>query len=81
MVNPLANSGDTVPSLSGNGTRVPSLVWEDSTCCRAALQQEKPLQGEVHAQQLENSPCLPQLEKAHGQQQTPSTAKYELKIK
>ena len=38
-------------------------------------QQQKPPQGEAHAPQLKSSPCSPQLEKAHRQQQRPSTAK------
>ena len=39
------------------------------------LRQEKPLQWEACATQLESSPCLPQAEKAHKQQQRPSAAK------
>ena len=42
--------------------------------CRA-LQQEKPLQGEAHAPQLDGSPCSLRLQKAHAQQRRPSTAK------
>ena len=40
-----------------------------------ALQQEKPWQSETHAQQLESSHGLPQLEKAHMQHQRLSAAK------
>ena len=40
-----------------------------------APQQERPPQWEACAPRLESSPCLPQLEKAHMQQQRPSTAK------
>ena len=65
--------------LPMQGTGVWSLVWEDLTCHRAtkpehhnywtyALQQEKPPQWEAHTPQ-ESSPCSPQLEKAHMQQQ------------
>ena len=39
-----------------------------------ALQQEQPLQWEARAPQLENSPSLPQLEKACTQQWRPRTA-------
>ena len=46
-----------------------------SACPRApALQQEKPLQWEACAPQLESSPCLPQLEKTWEQQWSPSAA-------
>ena len=59
-------------------TRVWSLIWDDameqlnlctttaeSKCPRTcALQQDKPLQQEAHALQLENSPHSLQLEKA-----------------
>ena len=41
----------------------------------SAQQQEKPLQWEAHAPQLESSPHLPQLEKAHMQPQRPGAAK------
>ena len=64
---------------------VPSLVREDSTCQGAtkpvchnwaqAPQQEKPLQWEACALQLESSPHKPQLENTHEQQQKASTAK------
>ena len=37
--------------------------------------QERPPQWEVQAPQLENSPCLPKLEKAHEQQWRPSRVK------
>ena len=59
--------------LPMQGAWVQSLLLEDSTCCRStkpahyracALQQEKPPQWEAHTPQLENSLCLPQLEKA-----------------
>ena len=44
-------------------------------CSRAcAPQQEKLLQWEAHALQLDNSPYLPQLQKACVQQQRPSAA-------
>ena len=39
------------------------------------LQQEKPVQWEAHAPQLESSPHLLQLEKAYVQQWRPSAAK------
>ena len=67
------------------GTQVRSLVQEDHTGLRATkpvshnywahvLQQEKPQQWGAHAPQLESNLCSPQLEKAHMQQQRPSTA-------
>ena len=40
-----------------------------------ALQQEKPLQWEALAPQLESSPHSPQVEKVRAQQWKPSTAK------
>ena len=40
-----------------------------------AVQQEKPLQWEGHAQQLENSPCSLQLREKPTQQPRPSTDK------
>ena len=72
--------------LQSNKDRAPQLLsWR----CRAhmpqllspyvpralAPQQEKPLQGEACALQLESSPCLLQLEKVCVQQWRPSTAK------
>ena len=68
--------------LTVEGTRVWSLVQEDSTfhgttkpCATArhmprarAPWQEKPLQWETLAPQLERSPCSLQLQKAHAQQ-------------
>lgn len=64
---------------------VPSLFLEGSTCLRAttepahsrahSLQQEKPLQGEDHAERAESRPCWPQLEKTRAQQRRASTAK------
>ena len=65
-------------------TQVQSLVREDPTCHGAtkpkhpracAPQQEKPQQREVLELQLENSPHLPQIEKARCQQQRPSADK------
>ena len=44
-------------------------------------QQEKPLQWEDHALQLESSSHSPQLEKAHEQQQRPSITKKKKKKK
>ena len=44
-----------------------------------ALRQEKPLQWEPHALQLESNPRFPQLEKAYMQQQRPSTARNKLR--
>ena len=44
-----------------------------------ALQQEKPLQCEACALQVESFPGLLQLDKAHTQQQRPSTAKINLR--
>ena len=42
----------------------PGATTAEHTCPRAhAMRQEKPLQSEVHALQLQNSPCSPQLEK------------------
>ena len=41
---------------------------------RAFAPQEKPLQWEAHAPQLETNPYSLQLEKAHMQQQRPSAA-------
>ena len=43
-----------------------------------ASQQEKPLQREAHASQLESSPCSLQVGKAHVHQQRPSTASNNL---
>ena len=74
------------------GTWVWSIVQEDSTChgatepvCRnywspsTRAQQEKTLQWEAHAPQLESSLWSPQLEKVHAQQKRPSTVnKYTL---
>ena len=42
-----------------------------------ALQKENPLQWEVHAPQLKNSPHSPQMERAHVQQRKPSAVKNE----
>ena len=74
-----------------------SLIWKDPTCHGAtklrqpqllslrfrahALQQEKPLQWEDSAPQLESGPPprLLQLKKAHMQQWRPSAAKNNLK--
>ena len=42
-----------------------------------APQQEKPPQWEALASHWKSSPCLPQLEKAHAEQQGPSAAKKE----
>ena len=70
-------------------SQVWSLVWEDSTGCEQAklmqhtywasaldrALQEKPLQWEVWAPQLESSSCLPQREKAGAPQQRPCEAK------
>ena len=49
-------------------------LWKP-TCPRARVPQEKPLQWEACRPQLQSSPCLLQLEKAHVQQWRPSTAK------
>ena len=72
-------------------TWVWSVVWEDSTRCRAAKPsttttepahpgvyaawQENPPQWEAHEPQLESNSCLLQLEKVHVQQQRSSAAK------
>ena len=54
-------------------------VWDEYNCVKysltQAMQQEKQLQWEACATELETSPCLSQLEKACTQQQRPSTAK------
>ena len=65
--NPPANAGDT-GLIPGPGR----FHMPQDNC---ALPQEKPSQWEDHALQLESSPRLPQLEKAHVQQWRPSTAK------
>ena len=52
------------------GTRVLSPVLEDPTYLGAT----KPLQWEAWTPKLDSSPHLPQLEKAHVQQQRPNTA-------
>ena len=72
--------------LQWGGTQVWSLVWEDSTCCRAAKQThwnywstQKPPQWEACALQLESSLCSLQLEKARVQQWRPSTVKNKRK--
>ena len=58
----------------GKQARAPQLL--KPKCPRAcALQQEKPSQGAVCALQLESCPHVLQLEKVHGQQRGPSTAK------
>ena len=72
----------------------PWLVWEDSTCLGAtkpneqqllsscsgacAPQQEKSLQWETRALQLESSPCSLQSENTFEQQQRPSAVKNKL---
>ena len=89
--------------LPMQGTRVQSLVQEDSTCCQATkpplscdLQLLSPLAAtealepmlhskrSYHSEKLlhrnQSSPCLPQLGKAHAQQQRPSTAKINISI-
>ena len=74
---------------------VRSLVQEDPTCCRAAepmhynywsppsleitLHNEKALQREAHVIQLESGLCSLQLEKAHVEQQRPSTTNKKYK--
>ena len=70
------------------GTQVPSLIQEDSTCLGAAKPmyhnywssrtQEKPPQLEAHSLQPESSLHSLQLEKAHVQQQRSSTAKNKI---
>ena len=73
------------------GKQVWSLVQEDPTChgatklkCRNywahTLQQEKLLQWEVCAMQLESSPCSLQLEKACLQQQVPGQEKKDFLV-
>ena len=72
------------------GTRVPSLVWEEPTSHRAtkpvchtteaqtpragALQPEKPLEREAQALQR-GHPCSPQPEKAPAQHEDPEQSK------
>ena len=67
-----------------HGSQVQSPVWEDppephnywAWALKAhASQQEKPPQWEAYALQLESSLHSLQLEKAHVQQQRPSTAR------
>ena len=70
--NPPANAGDmgSIP-----GPRRFHRPWSNQSPCATtteacvpstyAPQQEKPLKRKTHALHLENSPCLPQLEKAH----------------
>ena len=86
--------GPVVKNLPANAGPMGSLIQEDSTCSGAdkpmrhnywaqaprvcALQQKKPLQWVAHAWQPENSPYLPQLEKACMQQQRSSAIKIKL---
>ena len=50
------------------------------TCPRVhALQQEKPLQREVHLPQLESIPCLPQLEKSSNNEDQAQPTKKSLR--
>ena len=75
--NPPGNVGDmaSIPVQEGCSTchGANESVHHDNWAC--VLQQEKPLQWEAYASQLESSPCSPQLEKAHAQQRRPNTAK------
>ena len=73
------------------GTRVPSLVQEQPTCCWTTksachkywarlcpgLQQQQPPRGEARGLLLENSLWLLQLKKARAQQRRPSAAKHK----
>ena len=78
--NPPANAGG-MGSIPGPGIKILHMLWANWTCVQQllkpthprahALQQEKPPQWEAHIQQLETNPCLPQIEKAHVQQQRP----------
>ena len=79
---PPARTGDTgsvpwsgkIPHATGQPS--PWATTPEPMSPRArALQQEKAPKGEAPAPQLESSPCSPQPEKAHTQQQRPSTAK------
>ena len=67
--NPPANAGDT-SSIPGSGRF--HMLQSNYAC---ALQQEKPLQWEACASQLDNNLRLPLLEKAHVQQWRLNTAK------
>ena len=64
-----------VPQLLSLCSRAQELQLLKPTCATARAPQEKPLQWEACAPQLENSPCSPQPGKARIQQQRPSTAK------
>ena len=81
--------------LSIQGTQVQSLLWKDSTCCRAdkpmhhncrsprTLGPELPSKGSHHnarTPQLERSPRALQLEKAHTQQGRPERPKIYFKL-
>ena len=79
--NLLCNSGD-VGSNPGLGkfhmspeNQAPVPQPLKPTQSRLCAPQEKPLQWEVHALQLERGPCSLQLEKALAQQWRPNTAK------
>ena len=61
----------TVHGVTKSWTRLSDWTEHSRAC---ALQQEKPSQWEACAPQLESSPYLVQLEKAHMQEQRPSTA-------
>ena len=67
--------------LPVQGTRVRALAWEDSTCRRATepVLCNKPRQWGPRTA-ANSSSCLPQLEKAHEQQQRPNTAKNKNKL-
>ena len=79
MKNPPASAGDrdSVPGLGGSHMLQLLKPAHSGTC---APQQEKPLQWEARAPQLECIPCLSQLEIKSWEQQRPSTAinKYSL---
>ena len=82
--------------LPMQGTWVPSLVWEDSTCCRAVKPRHhnllKParLKPVLHNKRsrhndkpvkLESSPRSPQLKKAHEQHKDPVHPKINKSLK
>ena len=72
--NPPANPGGMGPNPGPAGFH----MLQHSQAKKAQLQslgQQKPLQWEAHAPQLESEPHWPQLEEAQVQQQRPSTDK------
>ena len=71
----LAMQGTLVRSLAGKSPHAEEQLSPCTATRAHALQQEKPPHREALALQRHSSHHLPQLEKAHDQQQRPSIAK------